>query len=63
MARLPLTLAICEYDHVADVTNGRVMAEGIDQTCLIIQIEEIFFASSNTVNSISRKVRVRSMPL
>jgi hypothetical protein len=28
MARLPLTLAISEYDHVADLTNGHVTAEG-----------------------------------
>jgi 4,5-dihydroxyphthalate decarboxylase len=47
MARLPLTLAISEYDHVADLMNGRVTAEGIDLTCLTLQIEEIFFRLLN----------------
>ena len=28
MARLPLTLGIYEYDHGADLMNGRIMAEG-----------------------------------
>ena len=43
MTRLPLTLAISEYDHVADLVNGRVEVEGIDLTCLSLPIEEIFF--------------------
>lgn len=43
MNRLPLTLAISEYDHVADLAHGRVEAEGIDLTCLLLPIEEIFF--------------------
>lgn len=43
MNRLPLTLAISEYDHVADLANGRVEAEGIELTCLLLPIEEIFF--------------------
>lgn len=41
--QLPLTLAISEYDHVADLANGRVPVEGIDLTCLQLPIEEIFF--------------------
>jgi 4,5-dihydroxyphthalate decarboxylase len=41
--RLPLSLAISYYDHVADLTGGRVEAEGIDLTCLLLPIEEIFF--------------------
>ncbi len=28
MARLPLTLGNCEYDHGADLMDGRIMAEG-----------------------------------
>jgi hypothetical protein len=32
MARLPLTLANSEYDHVTDVTDGHLAAEGIDLT-------------------------------
>ena len=43
MNRLPLSLAISYYDHVADLTGGRVEAEGIDLTCLLLPIEEIFF--------------------
>jgi 4,5-dihydroxyphthalate decarboxylase len=43
MTRLSLTMAISEYDHVADLMNGRVKAEGIDLTCLSLSIEEIFF--------------------
>jgi len=41
--RLPLTLAISEYDHVADLVNGRVVPEGIDLTWLNLQIEETHF--------------------
>ena len=43
MNRLPLTLAISEYDHVADLVNGRVIPEGIDLTWLNLQIEETHF--------------------
>ena len=43
MSRLPLTLAISEYDHVADLVNGRVVPEGIDLNCLTTQIEETHF--------------------
>lgn len=47
MTRLSLTLAISQYDHVADLANGRVVPEGIDLTCLSLQIEEIFFRFIN----------------
>jgi 4,5-dihydroxyphthalate decarboxylase len=43
LRRVPLTLAISDYDHVADLTNGRVAAQGIDLNCLSLQIEEIHF--------------------
>ena len=43
MSRLPLTLAISEYDHVADLVNGRVAPEGIDLRWLDLQIEETHF--------------------
>ena len=43
MGRIPLTLAIGHYDHVADLANGLVPLEGIDLTCLTMQVEEIFF--------------------
>jgi 4,5-dihydroxyphthalate decarboxylase len=40
---VPLTLAMSEYDHVTDLVNGRVPIEGVDLTCLTLQVEEIFF--------------------
>lgn len=43
MSRLPLTLAISDYDHVADLVNGRLGVEGVDLTCLKLHTEEIFF--------------------
>ncbi len=43
MSRLPLTLAISHYDHVNELVAGRVPVEGVDLTCLLLQIEEIFF--------------------
>jgi len=38
-----LTLAMSEYDHVRDLTTGRVVPEGISLNCLSLPIEEIFF--------------------
>ncbi len=43
MARLKLSLAMGPYDHVADLTNGRVPVEGVELNCLTYRIEEIFF--------------------
>jgi 4,5-dihydroxyphthalate decarboxylase len=43
MNEVPLTLAISQYDHVADLVAGRVRPEGIRLTCLSLPIEEIFF--------------------
>ena len=43
MSRIPLTLAISHYDHVTELTSGRVQVEGVDLTPLNLQIEEIFF--------------------
>jgi 4,5-dihydroxyphthalate decarboxylase len=42
-ARIPLTLAVSDYDHVRDLTTGRVPVEGVDLTCLQLPVEEIFF--------------------
>jgi 4,5-dihydroxyphthalate decarboxylase len=42
-----LTLAISHYDHVTDLVNGRAPVEGVDLTCLELQIEEIFFRTFN----------------
>jgi 4,5-dihydroxyphthalate decarboxylase len=47
LRRLPLTLAISHYDHVTDLVTGRVPVEGVDLTCLSLQIEEIFFRNLN----------------
>jgi len=47
VSRLPLTLAISHYDHVTDLVTGRVTVEGVDLTCLGLQIEEIFFRTFN----------------
>jgi 4,5-dihydroxyphthalate decarboxylase len=40
--RIPLTLAISEYDHMADLVSGRVPVEGVDLTCLTLSGLEIF---------------------
>ncbi|MGQ0663766.1 MAG: 4,5-dihydroxyphthalate decarboxylase [Pseudomonadota bacterium] len=42
-ARLVLTLAMTDYDHVRDFTSGEVRAEGIDINHLKLSVEEIFF--------------------
>lgn len=47
MSKLPLTLAISHYDHVTELVTGRVPVEGVDLTCLNVQIEEIFFRQFN----------------
>jgi len=41
--KLGLTLAISDYDHVRDLTSGKVRPEGIELTCLDLGVEEIFF--------------------
>lgn len=38
-----LTLAINDSDQVRDVVTGRVPVAGIDLTCLLLEVEEIFF--------------------
>lgn len=43
MPKLPLTLGITHYDHVSDLTSGRVPVEGVDLNCLELQTEEVFF--------------------
>ena len=43
MARLPLSLALNQYDHTADLISGRVQVQGVELTCLTLQVEEIFF--------------------
>jgi len=40
---VPLTLAVHDYDHVRDLTNGNVGVEGVSLRCLHYPVEEIFF--------------------
>jgi 4,5-dihydroxyphthalate decarboxylase len=42
-ARLHLTLATADYDHVRDLTTGAVRAEGTLLTAFVLPIEEIFY--------------------
>ena len=42
-ARLHLTLATTDYDHVRDLVNGAVRAEGIALTAFVLPVEEVFF--------------------
>ena len=42
-ARLHLTLATTDYDHVRDLHNGAVRADGITLTGFVLPIEEITF--------------------
>src|SRR5262245_12880857 len=41
-ARLHLTMAVADYDHVRDLVHGLVPTEGIALTALVLQVEEIF---------------------
>ena len=43
MANIKLTLAIGPYDHVRDLVDGTVRADGIDLIALNLPIEEIFY--------------------
>jgi len=42
MADIHLTMGFTDYDHVRDMFTGRVKAEGIDLTCLRMEVEESF---------------------
>jgi 4,5-dihydroxyphthalate decarboxylase len=42
-ARLHLTLATTDYDHVRDLVNGVVRPEGITLTSFVLPVEEIFY--------------------
>jgi 4,5-dihydroxyphthalate decarboxylase len=42
-ARLHLTLAVTDYDHVRDLVDGAVTADGIVLTGMVLPVEEIFF--------------------
>ena len=36
MENVPLTLAICDYDHIHDLTDGTVTPVGIDLRALVL---------------------------
>ncbi|HKS85119.1 MAG TPA: ABC transporter substrate-binding protein [Pseudolabrys sp.] len=42
-ARLHLTLATTDYDHVRDLVNGVVRPEGITLTAFVLNVEEVFY--------------------
>jgi 4,5-dihydroxyphthalate decarboxylase len=42
-AKLHLTLATTDYDHVRDLTSGVVRAEGIVLTGFVLPVEEVFY--------------------
>ena len=42
MTKLQLSLAISDYDHVRDLTSGKIAVEGVDLLPLDLEIEEIF---------------------
>jgi 4,5-dihydroxyphthalate decarboxylase len=42
-ARLHLTLATTDYDHVRDLTHGAVGVDGVVLTAFVLPVEEIFF--------------------
>jgi 4,5-dihydroxyphthalate decarboxylase len=42
MTALPLTLAISRYDHVEDLTSGRIKIQGVDLNYLDLPIHDIF---------------------
>ena len=43
MARVRLTLAINDYDHVRDLVEGDVPLDGLELTWLRLPVEETFF--------------------
>ena len=42
-ARLHLTLAATDYDHVRDLVNGVIRPEGITLTAFVLPVEEVFY--------------------
>lgn len=42
MTKLQLSLAVSDYDHVRDLTSGKIRVEGVDLLPLDLPIEEIF---------------------
>jgi len=42
-ARVHLTLAVTDYDHVRDLVHGVVKADGVALTSVVLEVEEIFY--------------------
>ncbi len=42
-ARLHLTLATTDYDHVRDLVNGVIRPEGVVLTAFVLPVEEVFY--------------------
>ncbi|MDR5836529.1 4,5-dihydroxyphthalate decarboxylase [Caballeronia sp. LZ034LL] len=47
MPRLTLSLAVNDYDHVRDLLDVRVHAEGIDLIPTVLPVEEIFYRTTH----------------
>ncbi len=58
MSKVPLTLAIGDYDHVRDLFDGTVPVGGVDLTVLRLPVEEIFYRFLLRASSTSRKCRL-----
>lgn len=43
MATVTLSMAISDYDHVRDLTDGRIRPEGIELVPNVLPVEEIFY--------------------
>lgn len=43
MSSLSLSLAVGDHDHLRDLFNGTVKAEGVDLTCMAFGVEEILY--------------------
>lgn len=47
MPKLTLSLAINDYDHVRDLLDGRIAAEGINLVPSVLPVEEVFFRTTH----------------
>src|SRR6185437_388213 len=47
MPKLTLSLAVNDYDHVRDLLDGRVQAEGIALVPSVLPVEEIFYRTTH----------------
>ena len=47
MSKLSLSLAVNDYDHVRDLLDGRIAAQGIDLVPSVLPVEEIFYRTTH----------------